>query len=200
MDEKVRAAVYARVSTAAQNPESQLADLRRFVAAADWTLYREYLDVASGSDMSRPQLARLMDDAFLRRFDVVVVWKFDRFGRSVSHLIRSLEEFQRLNIGFVSVQEKLDTSSAIGKAVFTFLGALAEFERTMIRERVMVGQAHARARGVHLGRSGRQLDENKIKGDYAALKSLRKTARLHGCSQALIFAVLHDKRGLKGGR
>jgi DNA invertase Pin-like site-specific DNA recombinase len=200
MDEKVRAAVYARVSTAAQNPESQLADLRRFVNAADWTIYREYLDVASGSDMGRPQLAQLMNDAFMRRFDVVVVWKFDRFGRSVSHLIHSLEEFDRLDIGFVSVQEKLDTSSAIGKAVFTFLGALAEFERTMIRERVMLGQAHARARGVHLGRYAKVLDVEKIRGDYEALKSLRKTAKLHNCSQATIFSVLKDKRRVTAGR
>src|SRR5258708_6963998 len=150
--------------------------------------------------MSRPQLQRLMDDAFHRHFDVVVVWKFDRFGRSVSHLIHSLEEFQHLNIGFVSVQEKLDTSSAMGKAIFSILSALAEFENSMRRERVMLGQAHARARGVHMGRSARQLDENKIKGDYAVLKSLRKTAKLHGCSQALIFTVVNDKRRVSDGR
>src|SRR5579872_6928438 len=98
---KCRAAVYARVSTAAQDPEPQLAQLRRFVAAADWILYREYFDQASGEEDNRPALTRLMTDAFHRSFDVVVVWKFDRFGRSVKHLIRSLEEFQSMNIGFV---------------------------------------------------------------------------------------------------
>jgi DNA invertase Pin-like site-specific DNA recombinase len=197
MEEKCRAAVYARVSTAAQDPEPQLGQLRRFVDAADWSLYREYFDQASGAENNRPALTRLMDDAFQRRFDVVVVWKFDRFGRSVSHLIRSLEEFQRLNIGFVSVSEKLDTSSPMGKAVFTFLGALAEFERSMIRERVMIGQAHARARGVHLGRVAMQLDEEKIRGDYAALRSLRKTASLHRCSQALVFKIVKGERMVK---
>jgi DNA invertase Pin-like site-specific DNA recombinase len=198
MEQKCRAAVYARVSTAAQDPEPQLGQLRRFVLAADWELYREYFDTASGSETSRPQLSKLMDDAFHRRFDVVVVWKFDRFGRSVSHLIRSLEEFQSLNIGFVSVSEKLDTSSPIGKAVFTFLGALAEFERSMIRERVMIGQAHARARGIHLGRIAKVLDEEKIKGDYLALRSLRKTAALHRCSQATIFKIVQGQREVKG--
>lgn len=194
MEHKCRAAVYARVSTAAQDPEPQLAQLRRFVRAAEWDTFREYCDQASGAEISRPQLSRLMQDAFERRFDVVVVWKFDRFGRSVSHLIRALEEFQRLNIGFVSVSEKLDTSSPMGKAVFTFLGALAEFERSMIRERVIIGQAAARARGVHLGRSALELNEEKIRGDYAALRSLRKTAELHRCSQATVYAIVNEKR------
>src|ERR1700730_6983840 len=194
MENKMRAAVYARVSTAAQDPEPQLAVLRRYVDACDWTLAGEYFDQASGADDSRPQLSRLMGDAFARKFGAVVVWKFDRFGRSVSHLIRSLEEFQRLNINFVSVQEKLDTTSPMGKAVFTFLGALAEFERSMIRERVLIGQAAARAAGKHLGRAAANLDENLIRRDYRALHSLRKTASLHNCSQATVFAILQGSR------
>ena len=194
MENKMRAAVYARVSTAAQDPEPQLAVLRRYVEACDWRLAGEYFDQASGADDSRPQLSRLMGDAFARKFGAVVVWKFDRFGRSVSHLIRSLEEFQRLNINFVSVQEKLDTTSPMGKAVFTFLGALAEFERSMIRERVLIGQAAARAAGKHLGRAAANLDENLIRRDYRALHSLRKTASLHNCSQATVFAILQGSR------
>jgi DNA invertase Pin-like site-specific DNA recombinase len=198
--EKMRAAVYARVSTAAQDPEPQLAALRKYVSGCDWTLAGEYSDQASGADDQRPQLARLMRDAFDHKFGAVVVWKFDRFGRSVSQLIRSLEEFKRLGIQFVSVQERLDTGSPMGKVVFTFLGALAEFERSMIRERVLIGQAAARARGTHMGRRAANLDETAIRTDYGTLKSLRKTAELHHCSQATVFAVTHDRRHVRGGK
>jgi DNA invertase Pin-like site-specific DNA recombinase len=194
VEPKTRAAVYARVSTAAQDPEPQLAAVRRYVDASDWELAGEYFDHASGAEDTRPQLSRLMTDAFEHRFGAVVVWKFDRFGRSVSHLIRSLEEFQRLHIQFVSVQEKLDTATPMGKAVFTFLGALAEFERQMIRERVLIGQAAARAAGKHLGRVATKFNEEKIRKDYELLGSLRKTALIHGCSKDTILAIVTGQR------
>ena len=193
-ESKCRAAVYARVSTAAQDVEPQLAQLRRFVAAADWTVYREYFDTAGGQDKNRPALNELMADAFHRRFDVVVVWKFDRFGRSVTHLVQSLEEFQRLNIGFVSVTEHFDTSSAIGRALLTIAASFAEMELSHNRERSQIGIAEARRRGVVFGRPRRELNEEKIRGDYAALKSLRETARLHKCGQATIFRILKETR------
>jgi DNA invertase Pin-like site-specific DNA recombinase len=197
MENKTRAAVYARVSTAAQDPEPQLASLRKFVDACDWNLFDEYSEQASGTDDERPQLARLMRDAFDRKFDAVVVWKFDRFGRSVSQLIQSLEEFQRLGIQFVSVQEKLDTGSPMGKACFTFLGALAEFERSMIRERVLIGQAAARAAGRHMGRVASNLDEERIRFDYQTLRSIRGTAQLHNCSKSLVSRILLQKRSIQ---
>jgi DNA invertase Pin-like site-specific DNA recombinase len=200
MENKTLAAVYARVSTAAQDVEPQLASLRKYVEACGWKLYGEYVDQASGADDARPQMSRLMNDAFDRKFSAVVVWKFDRFGRSVSQLIRALEEFNRQGIQFVSVQEKLDTGSPMGKACFTFLGALAEFERTMIRERVILGQAAARARGRHLGRVAHDLNEGKIRADYLRVGSLRKTAALHRCSQATVFSIIKNRRSVAVSR
>jgi DNA invertase Pin-like site-specific DNA recombinase len=193
-ERKCRAAVYARVSTAAQDLDPQLAQLRRFVEAADWQLFREYSDTASGADKHRPGMQALMHDAFERRFDVLVVWKFDRFGRSVTHLVQSLEELQRLNIGFVSITERFDTSTPIGKALLTMAAAFAEMELSLNRERSEIGIALARKRGVVFGRPRRALDEEKIRGDYKVLKSLRKTAKLHRCGHSHILRIL------KGGR
>lgn len=193
-ESKCRAAVYARVSTAAQDGEPQLAQLRRFVAAAEWTVYREYFDTASGANKDRPALTELMHDAFHRRFDVVVVWKFDRFGRSVSHLVQSLEEFQRLNIGFVSVTEHFDTSSAIGRALLTIAASFAEMELSHNRERSEIGRAEAMKRGVIFGRPRRNLDAEKIRGDYKVLKSYRQTAKLHRCGLDTVFRIVKEQR------
>src|ERR1700682_2291588 len=194
MEKKTRAAVYARVSTAAQDPEPQLGSLRKFVTDCDWSLFGEYSEQASGAEDDRPQLARLMNDAFDRKFDAVVVWKFDRFGRSVGQLIRSLEQFQELGNQFVSVQETLGTGSPMGKACFTFLSALAEFERSMIRERVSLGMAAARAAGKPLGRPARNLDEERIRSDYRLVNSVRKTAELHKCSRSIVSQILLRSR------
>jgi DNA invertase Pin-like site-specific DNA recombinase len=196
-EHKCRAAVYARVSTAAQDGEPQLAQLRRFVSAADWNIYREYFDEASGAEKNRPALSALMHDAFERRFDVVVVWKFDRFGRSVSHLVQSLEEFQRLNIGFVSVTEHFDTSSPLGKALLMIAASFAEMELSLNRERSEIGIAEARKRGVIFGRPKRDLDEEKIRGDYKMLKSSRETARLHRIGQATVLRILQGSRSAR---
>lgn len=194
MEHTTRAAVYARVSTAAQDGEPQLAQLRRFVSSAEWSLYHEYFDTANGESKDRPALARLMRDAFDRRFDVVVVWRFDRFGRSLSHLIQSLEEFQALHIGFVSVSERFDTSTPLGKMTFGLLASLAEFETSLRNERVALGIAKARERGVKFGRRALRLDAEKIAGDYAALKSLRKTAALHRCSDRTVWRIVNGQR------
>ena len=118
-----------------------------------WTIVGEYIDEGiSGAKEKRPQLDRLMSDAHRRRFDAVVVWKFDRFARSVSHLLRALETFHALGVAFVSFSESLNTSTPAGKMVFTVLGAVAELERSLIGERVKSGIANARAKGVRLGR------------------------------------------------
>ena len=146
----MRAALYARVSTSnnGQDPEVQLRELREYVKRRGWEIASEYVDVGiSGSKEKRPQLDRLLADAHRRRFDAVVVWKFDRFARSVSHLLRALETFQSLGIEFVSLTEGVDTSTPMGKMVFTVLGAVAELERSLIVERVKAGLRNARAKG-----------------------------------------------------
>jgi len=153
-----RAAIYARVSTTnnGQDPSMQTRELDEYSQRRGWTVVGEYVDVGiSGTKERRPRLDALIADAGRRRFDVVVVWKFDRFARSVSHLLRALENFQALGVEFVSLSEQLDTSTPTGKMIFTVLGAVAELERSLIVERVRAGMRNARAKGKRIGRPPR---------------------------------------------
>ncbi len=151
----MRAAIYARVSTVGngQSPEMQLREMREYCERRGWTVAGEYVDEGiSGAKDRRPELDRLMQDGHRRRFDVVAVWKFDPFARSVSHLLRALDTFRALGIEFVSLSESLDTATPAGRMVFTVLGAVAELERSLIAERVRAGLRNARAKGKRLGR------------------------------------------------
>src|ERR1700731_2740131 len=161
----MRVAIYARVSTAnnGQDPTMQTRELQEYAERRGWKVAGEYVDIGiSGTKETRPELDRLMADAHRRRFDAVVVWKFDRFARSVSHLLRALETFRAQGIEFVSFSEQLDTSTPAGKMVFTVLGAVAELERSLIVERVRAGIKNARAKGKRLGRPRRVLDTPRI--------------------------------------
>jgi DNA invertase Pin-like site-specific DNA recombinase len=149
----MRTALYLRVSTAQQRPDLQADGLHGYAARAGLEIVAEYLDRAvSGRQEGRPQLQALMRAARQREFACVLVWKFDRFARSVSHLLCALEEFNHLRIRFISVQDQVDTASPMGKAMFTIIGAMAELESSLISERVRAGMAAARARGKPLGR------------------------------------------------
>jgi DNA invertase Pin-like site-specific DNA recombinase len=161
----VRAGMYARVSTLnGQDPEMQLNELREYALRRGWQVIGEYVDTGiSGTKDSRPELNRLMTEAHKRRFDVVCVWKFDRFARSTSHLLRALETFGALGIEFCSLSEQLDTSTPAGKMVFTVLGAVAELERSLIAERVRAGMRNARAKGKRLGRPPVQASDSEIR-------------------------------------
>ena len=144
-----RVALYARVSTAntGQSPEMQLRELREHCERRGWTVAGEDVDAGiSGTKDRRPELDRLMADAHKRRFDVIAVWKFDRFARSVTHLLRALDTFRVLGVEFVSLSESLDTATPAGRMVFTVLGAVAELERSLIAERVRAGLRNARSR------------------------------------------------------
>jgi DNA invertase Pin-like site-specific DNA recombinase len=161
----LRCAVYARVSTAnnGQDPTMQTRELKEYIERRGWQLAGEYVDAGiSGTKEKRQELDRLMADAHKRRFDVVAVWRFDRFARSTSHLLRALETFQALGINFVSLTESVDTSTPMGKMVFTILGSVAEMERQMIVERVRAGLRNARAKGKTLGRPRVAVDAAKI--------------------------------------
>ncbi len=148
-----RTALYLRISTQDQKPDLQSDNLYAYAKRAGLAVVREYLDVAvSGRREGRPQLNALMRAARNHEFDCLLVWKFDRFARSTKHLLMALEEFNHLGIRFVSVQDQIDTSSPIGKAMFTLIGAMAELESSLISERVTAGMMSARARGKHLGR------------------------------------------------
>ena len=160
-----RVAIYARVSTTnhGQDVSMQTRELREFAEARGWTVAGEYIDEGvRGAKDSRPELNRLMADAHKRRFDIVCVWRFDRFARSVSHLLRALETFKALGIDFVSFSEQMDTSTPAGKMVFTVLGAVAELERSLTVERVRAGLRNARAKGKTLGRPRVAVDSAKI--------------------------------------
>ena len=170
------AALYARVSTLDQNCEVQLQDLRRF-AGQRFAQYREYIDVGvSGAQRHRPQLDALMKDAHKRLFDVVLVWKFDRFARSLKHLIESLDEFSSLGIDFVSYTEGVDTTTPSGQLLFHIVGAVAQFERDLIVERVRAGMAHARSLGKHIGRPRAAVDLRVVQNLRSQGKSLRVIA------------------------
>src|SRR5229473_2338331 len=148
----MKAAIYARVSTVDQEPENQLAEVRRYVEARGWTAV-EYVDRGvSGAKDRRPALDQLVTDAKRRRFDVVVCWRLDRLGRNLKHLITLLEELQVLGVAFVSLAEGIDATTPAGKLQMHILGAIAEFERERIRERVMAGLQRARSQGKRLGR------------------------------------------------
>jgi DNA invertase Pin-like site-specific DNA recombinase len=148
------AAIYFRVSTLDQSTGIQETDLRRYAEARGLTVFKEYRDHAvSGAKDRRPALDMLMDDARKRRFDVIVVWRFDRFARSTTHLHVALDEFKALGISFVSYNENLDTSTAMGKAMFSMIAAMSELERSMIRERVTAGVRRAIKTRAKIGKS-----------------------------------------------
>jgi DNA invertase Pin-like site-specific DNA recombinase len=157
---KLRTAIYARVSTLDQDPAMQLRELRAYAAHRRLPIAAEFIDQVSGTTADRPALARLWQAVRARQVDTILVWKFDRFARSTKQLIDALEEFRHLGVDFISITEQIDTSSPMGKAMFTVISAIAEFERSLISERVRAGIAKARASGKPHGRP--KIDEQTI--------------------------------------
>ena len=158
-----KAALYIRVSTNDQDPTMQIKDLRRYAQQRGVEIYREYTDIGiSGTKANRPALDALMDAARKRLFDVVLVWRFDRFARSTKHLVDALHEFRSLNIDFISYQEAIDTSSPIGEAMFTIISAMAKLERDIIVERVKAGMRKAKEQGKRIGRPKAAVDVETI--------------------------------------
>src|SRR5687768_14513955 len=180
----MRAAVYARVSTVDQEPENQLQELRRYVQARGWTM-AEYVDRGvSGAKDRRPALDTLITDARRRRFDVLVCWRLDRLGRNLKHLITLLDELQALGVAFVSLAEGIDATTPAGRLQMHLLGAIAEFERERIRERVLAGLQRARAQGRKLGRPKSRLPIERLQR-VAGLPVLVAAERL-GVSRSTI--------------
>jgi len=158
-----RVALYARVSTLlAQSPEMQLLELREYASRRGWIVVGEYVDRASGAKESRPALNRLMLDACRRKFDLIAVWKIDRFGRSLRHLVNALAELEEVGVAFVSLRDNVDLSTASGRLMFQIVAAMAEFEPALIQERVRAGLRNARAQGKRLGRPRIVVDVAKI--------------------------------------
>lgn len=195
----MRAALYARVSTTGQgqSPEMQVRELREYCERRGWQIASEYVDAGiSGAKDSRPELNRLIADAHRRRFDAIVVWKFDRFARSVSHLLRALETFNALGVAFVSLSEQIDTSTPTGKMVFTVLGAVAELERSLIAERVRAGLRNARAKGKRLGRPRVNVDASQVGRLRAEGRTVREIANALGVSRSLVHKTLANRASI----
>lgn len=189
----VRAAVYARVSTSDQSAQMQLEALREHADHRGLVITAEYVDHGiSGTKDSRPELNRLMDAVRKRKIDVVLVYRFDRFARSVKHLVLALEEFQALGVMFSSYCENLQTSTPMGKAMFQTIAALAELERSLIVERSVEGQRRARARGVHVGRPRTVVDADEVRFLRAKGLSLRAIGRQLGVGKNVVARVLAE--------
>jgi DNA invertase Pin-like site-specific DNA recombinase len=175
-----RVAIYARVSTSngQQDPEMQLRELREFVERRSWQITGEYVDRGvSGSKDRRPALDQMMAAAQGRKFDVLLVWKLDRFARSLKHLVNALAEFEALGLTFVSLRDNLDLSTPSGRLMFQIIGAMAEFERALIQERVKAGLRNAKAKGVRLGRPRIFVSESRIdalRGGGASWRTIAK--------------------------
>jgi DNA invertase Pin-like site-specific DNA recombinase len=187
----MRAAIYARVSTTnhGQDATLQTHDQHQFAEARGWEVFDDYVDQGvSGSKDSRPELNRLMADARRRKFDIVLVWKLDRFGRSLRHLVNALAEFESLGIAFVSLSDNLDLGTPSGRLMFNIIGAMAEFERELIRERVRAGMKNAKAKGARIGRPRVTVDAAEIALLRDSGLSLRRIAVHLGVSLGTVAA------------
>jgi DNA invertase Pin-like site-specific DNA recombinase len=187
-----RAALYLRVSSLDQHPETQRCDLLEMARQRGYEIVAEYVDRISGAKARRPGLGDLMHDARRGRFDVVLVWASDRIARSVKHFLEILDEFNHLNIEFASFREQIDTGGPLGRAVVTIIGVVAELERNLIVERVRAGMRRARLEGRHIGRHPLQLDRESIFCDRRRGLSLRQIAKAHRISRTTVHRVLHE--------
>ena len=163
--ESTKVSLYARVSTSdkGQDPEMQLRELREFAARRGFDVVEEFVDRTSGAKESRPALDRLMNDARRRRFDAVIVWKLDRLGRSLKHLVNVLADLGTYGVAFISMNDNLDLSTPTGRLLFGLLASMAEFERSLIQERVKAGLRFAKSRGKRLGRPKRTVDVERVR-------------------------------------
>src|SRR5437773_9088462 len=190
-----RVACYLRVSTTEQTVENQRNDLRIYCKARGWDDVIEYSDTGiSGTRERRPGLDHLMSEVKSRRVDVVVVAAFDRFGRSVRHLVESLELFRHLGVEFISLREQIDTGSPLGQAVFTIIAALAQLERSLIADRVKAGLRRARAEGKRLGRPPLRVSPQALESAIRRRLPVRAAARELGISPSSYLRIVHARR------
>jgi len=195
-----RAALYLRVSTVDQHPETQLHDLRLMAQQRGYEITREYVDRISGTRAKRPGLDELLHDACRGRFDVVLVWAFDRMARSVRHFLEVLDELNRSKIEFISFRENVDTGGPLGRALIVIIGAIAELERNLIIERVRAGMRRAKLEGRHIGRRPLDIDAAAVLRHRAHGQSLSQLAKTFNTSRATISRILkHAKEPVSKG-
>lgn len=194
-ESNMKAAIYARVSTInnGQLPEMQLHDLRDSCMRRGWEVAGEYVDIGqSGAKDSRPELNRLMSDAHERKFDLVLTWKLDRFGRSLRHLVNALADLEARGVALVSLKDNIDLSTPSGRLMFQIIGAMAEFERSLITERVRAGLRHAQAKGRRLGRPRVAVDVGRVIRMRAEGASYRSVAAKLGVSVGKVHAAVRS--------
>jgi DNA invertase Pin-like site-specific DNA recombinase len=188
-----RAALYMRVSTVDQHPETQLHDLRQMAAQRGYEIVAEFTDKISGTKAKRPGLDQMMADARRGRVDVVLVWACDRIARSTRHFLEVLDDLNRLEVEFISFRENIDTSGPLGRAIVIIIGAIAELERSLIVERVRAGMRRARLEGQRIGRAPLVLDNAAIQQDRQRGQSIREIAKGHRISTATVQRVLRKQ-------
>ena len=189
-----RAALYMRVSTVDQHPETQLHDLRGLAAQRGFEVVNEYTDKISGAKAKRPGLDQLLTDARRGKFDVVMVWAFDRMARSVRHFLEVLDELNHLEIEFVSFRENIDTGGPLGRALVVIIGAIAELERNLIIERVRAGMRRARLEGRRIGREPLNVDRQALLRDRARGMSLTELAKSYRISRTSVCRVIRESK------
>ena len=186
----MKVAIYVRVSTNDQNETMQLKDLREYCERMQYTIYKEYIDIGeSGAKTSRPQFNLFMEDMRKRLFDAVLVWKLDRMGRSLLHLLQIMEELKLKNIDFISYRQNLNTTDSTGKLLFNIIGSFAEFERDIIRERVVSGKKRSI---IKQGRKPLMINKYEVKRMRDEGKTLEQIGNELGCSYVTIHNVLKN--------
>jgi DNA invertase Pin-like site-specific DNA recombinase len=191
-----RCALYLRVSTVDQHPETQLYDLRGLAAQRDFEIVHEYTDKIRGSKAKRPGLDQLLADARRGKFDVVLVWACDHIARSTRHFLEVLDELNHLGIEFVSFRENIDTGGPLGRAIVVIIGAIAELERNLIIERVRAGMRRARLEGRQIGRRPLDIDRAAVLRDRDRGMSLTAVAKAHRISRAMVSKIVAQSHRL----
>jgi DNA invertase Pin-like site-specific DNA recombinase len=187
-----RVAIYTRVSSIDQHRESQLCDLRPLAQARGFQIVSEYTDTICGAKARRPGLEQLMSDGRRGKFDIVLVWAFDRMARSVKHFLEVLDELNHLNIALISFRENIDTSGPLGRAMIVIVAAIGELERSIITERVKSGMRRAKLEGRQIGRARLDIDRGQIVIDRRSGMSLTLVARKHSISRASVCRLMKE--------
>jgi DNA invertase Pin-like site-specific DNA recombinase len=192
-----RAAIYLRVSTVDQHPETQGIELRQFARQRGYEVVQEYVDHGiSGTKVRRPALDQMLKDAHRRRFDGVLVWSCDRLARSTKHFLQVLDELHDLEIQFLSMREAIDTEGPLGRAIVVIISAIAELERSLIVERVRAGMRRAKLEGRRIGRRPLDVDHKALVRDRLAGMSLTHVAKKYGLSRASVVRFVHEAKTL----
>jgi DNA invertase Pin-like site-specific DNA recombinase len=194
-----RAALYTRVSTVDQNPETQGIELRQFARERGYEIVREYVDHGvSGTKVRRPALDQLLKDANRHKFDAVLVWSCDRLARSTKHFLQVLDDLNELGIQFLSQREAIDTSGPLGRAVIVIISAIAELERSLIVERVRAGMRRAKLEGRRIGRTPLDVDHAGLVKDRLSGISLTAVASKYGLSRASVVRFVREAQAKQG--